>query len=62
MSWSITRPIRIAAPPTISPKITILRTFASSLSGSLSMTRPAEETRNVKDMDDLLEIVRASTN
>lgn len=62
MSWPITRPIRIVAPPTIFPKITILRTFTCGLSGSLSMTRPAEETRNVKDMDDLLEIVRASTN
>ena len=63
MSRSITRSIRrIAVHSTILSKITILRTFASGLSERPSMTQPAEETRNVKDMDRLLEIIRASTD
>ena len=63
MSSSITsRAIRIAARPIIPPKSTLLRNLASGLSEGPGMTRPAEETRNVEDMDRLLEVIRASTN
>ena len=55
---TLSRAIRI---PATLLRPTLLRTFASSLSKGLGMTQPAEETRNVEDMDRLLEIIRALT-
>lgn len=54
------RVIRNLARPTILPK-SALRTVTSSPSEGPNMTKPADETRSVEDMDRLLEIIRTST-